>query len=307
MVSLRQMIPADIETVVQLDMHAFSAYRRQMRNNSPVLARTRRNVLANLKMNPPGCFVAEADKLVGYIFTHIWGTTGWIGTFGVHPNFQGLGIGKSLLTTAVEYLQEASCVTIGLETMFEGSYNVGLYSSFGFQPTIPTVHLVKKTAPVAMASPYTMHAQIESEEASDAISKISHAACPGLDYAAVVSNARAYEWGETLLIGWPQPWAFSVVRIIPKREGTFEPVADIEAIVIHPEAKTRLKKAFQTVESFVMDKGLKQMKLALNAADADALQQTLVYGFRVCDVMLRMVVKGENTPPAGRILSKWMM
>jgi ribosomal protein S18 acetylase RimI-like enzyme len=307
MVSIRRMTPTDIEVVSQLDVLAFTAYCRQTGYSGPVHPRTYRNVLACLNLNPTGCFVAETDKLVGYIFTRIWGTTGWIGTFGVHPDCQGQGIGRSLLTAAVEHLQGTSCTTIGLETMSDSPYNVGLYSRFGFLPTFPTVLLVKETGSVAIASPYTVLSQLENEEALSAITQIIQAACSGLDLAPEVSNAREYEWGETLLVGWPQPWAFAIVRTTPKREGPVESAADASVLVIRSKAGESLAQVLQAVEAFVHSRGLEQVSLAVNTADGEALQQALGYGFRVYAVVLRMIFDGKYTPPIGRVLSKWLM
>jgi GNAT superfamily N-acetyltransferase len=301
------MTPSDIEVVSQLDVLAFSAYFHQMDYNGLVHPRTHGNVLACLNLNPTGCFVAETNKLVGYIFTHIWGTTGWIGTFGVHPDCHGQGIGQSLLTAAVEHLQGASCMTIGLETMSDSPYNVGFYSRFGFLPTFPTVLLIKKTGSVAIASPYTVLSQLESEEALSAITQISQAACPGLDHAPEASNAREYEWGETLLVGWPQPWAFAIVRTTPKREGPVETTADVSVLVINSKVDESLAEALQAVEVFAHSRGLEQVNLAVNTSDGEALQQALGYGFRVNAVILRMIFDGQYTPPVGRVLSKWLM
>jgi GNAT superfamily N-acetyltransferase len=233
------MTPTDIEVVPQLDVLAFTAYSRRRGYNGPVHPHTHRNVLACLNLNASGCFVAETDKLVGYVFTRILGTTGWIGTFGVHPDYQGQGIGRSLLSAAVEHLQGASCKTVGLETMSDSPYNVGFYSRFGFLLTFPTVLLIKETGSDAVASPYTALSQLENEEAMSAITQISQAACAGLDYAPEASNAREYKWGETLLVGWPQPWAFAIVRTTPKREGSVETAADVSALVIHSQVGER--------------------------------------------------------------------
>lgn len=306
MVSIRRMTPTDIEVVSQLDVLAFAAYRRQIGYNGPVHPRTHGNILACLNLNPTGCFVAETEKLAGYILTRIWGTTGWIGTFGVHPDCQGQGIGRSLLAAPVEHLQAAGCMTVGLETMSDSPYNVGFYSRFGFLLTFPTVVLVKETGSVAIASPYTVLGQLENEALS-AITQISQAACPGLDYAREVSNAREYEWGETLLVGWPQPWAFAIVRTTPKREGPVESMADVSVLVICSKAEESLAEVLQAVEVFVHSRGLEQVILAVNTADGEALQQALGYGFRVYAVVLRMIFDGKYTPPVGRVLSRWLM
>jgi ribosomal protein S18 acetylase RimI-like enzyme len=307
MVSIRRMTPTDIEVVSQLDVLAFTTYGRQTGYDGPVHPRTHGNVLACLNLNPSGCFVAETDRLVGYIFTRTWGTTGWIGTFGVHPDCQGQGIGRSLLTAAAEHLRGASCTTIGLETMSDSPYNVGFYSRFGFLPTFPTELLVKETGSVATASPYTVLSQLENQEALSAIAQISQAACPGLDLAPEASNARAYEWGETLLVGWPQPWAFAIVRTTPKREGPVQSPADVGVLVMRSKAGESLAEVLRAVEVFVHSRGLDQVSLAVNTADGEALQQALGYGFRVYGVVLRMILDGKYTPPVGRVLSKWLM
>jgi hypothetical protein len=198
-------------------------------------------------------------------------------------------------------------MTIGLETMSDSPYNVGFYSRFGFLPTFPTVLLVKETGSVATASPYTVLSQLENEEALSAITQISQAACPGMDLAPEASNARAYEWGETLLVGWPQPWAFAIVRTKPKREGPVQSVADASVLVMRSKGGESLAQVLQAVEIFVHSRGLEQVGLAVNTADGEALQQTLGYGFRVYGVVLRMILDGKYTPPVGRVLSKWLM
>jgi ribosomal protein S18 acetylase RimI-like enzyme len=307
MVSIRQMTTTDVDVVSQLDALAFAAPSRQTGDHGPVHPRTHHNVLACLNLNPSGCFVAETSKPIGYIFSRIWGTIGWIGTFGVHPDCRGQGIGRSLLTATVEHLQGAGCMTVGLETMSDSPYNVGFYGRSGFLLAYPTVLLLKETGPVAKASPFSVLSQLEYEEALSAVTQISDVACPGLDYTPKVSNAREYRWGETLLLGWPKPWAFAIVRTTPKREGPVESAADASVLVIRSKAGESLAQVLQAVEAFVHSRGLEQVSLAVNTADGEALQQALGYGFRVYAVVLRMIFDGKYTPPVGRVLSKWLM
>ena len=307
MVSIRRMTAEDIAVVSQVDVLAFTAYSRQKGHSGPLPARSYRNVLACLNLNPTGCFVAETDKPVGYIFTRTWGTTGWIGTFGVHPDYQGQGIGRSLLAAAVEHLQRARCTTIGLETMSDSPYNVGFYSRFDFLPTFPTVLLAKETGAVATAPPYTLLSRLETGEALSAVTQISQAACPGLDLAPEASNAREYGWGETLFVGWPQPWAFAIVRTAAKAEGSVASTADTSALVVGSKAAADLVPVLRAVEAFVQGRGLEHVGLAVNTADGEALLQVLDYGFRVSAVVLRMILAGKAIPPMGRVLSKWLM
>jgi ribosomal protein S18 acetylase RimI-like enzyme len=80
--------------------------------------------------------VYEIDnKVVGYNFIYIWGSFGWFGPFGVHPEYQGRGIGKDLIKETIKILKDNYEVsTIALNTMPESPYNVGFYMSLGFEP-----------------------------------------------------------------------------------------------------------------------------------------------------------------------------
>jgi len=169
------------------------------------------------------------------------------------------------------------------------------------------VLLDKETEPVAAASPHAVLSQLENEEAMSEITRISKAASSRLDYAPEARNAKEYEWGETLLVGWPRPWGFAIVRTTPKREGLLASAAGISALVIASRAGESLAEALRSVEDFVHSRGLERVNLAVNTADGKALQQALNYGFCVRRVVLRMVFDGQYTPPDGRVLSAWLM
>ena len=130
----------------------------------------------------------------------------------------------------------------------------------------------------------------------------------GLDCAPEASNARAYGWGETLLVGWPRPWAFAIVRTTPKRGGPVASTADVSVLAIRSkEAAESLAVVLQAVEAFVRSRDLEQVSLAVNTADGEALQQAFGHDFHVYAVVLRMVLEGKYVPPVGRVLGKWLM
>jgi GNAT superfamily N-acetyltransferase len=287
-------------------MLAFTEYVRQKGYDGPMHPRKERNVLACLNLNPAGCFVAEEDDPVGYIFSRTWGTTGWIGTFGVHPDIQGRGIGRSLLSAAVEHLRASGCTTVGLETMSDSPYNVGFYSRSGFLLAYPTVLLEKELGQVSGAPAFGVYSQLE-EEALSAITEISQAACPGLDCAPEAANAREYEWGETLLLGLPNPWAFAIVQTVARGEGPATPTADAGVLVLKSKAEEDLAEALQAVEAYGHGRGLERLSLAVNAADGEALRLVLDRSFRVKSAVLRMIFEGKQSPPVGRVLCKWLM
>lgn len=85
------------------------------------------------------------NKIVGYNFMHIWGNFAWFGAFGVNPEYQGKGIGRELLNYTIKFLKEDMKVSnIGLHTMPESKYNVGLYMNMGFKPLKLSLGMRKK-------------------------------------------------------------------------------------------------------------------------------------------------------------------
>ena len=145
MTPIRLMRKEDADTVRQVDSIAFGAWARQVRAESaPSYQRTRANVLACQERDPEGCFVAEEEsQVVGFIFSRTWGSVGWFGTFAVLPEYQGRGIGQRLIAASLDYLRHEAGRVIGLETMPESAYNLGLYLKLAFRATFPTLSLVK--------------------------------------------------------------------------------------------------------------------------------------------------------------------
>lgn len=123
---IRKMTFADIPEVQQIDMMCFKAD----------CTRRTEGIKGYIEESNNTSIVYElAGKVVGYNFIHIWGSFAWFGAFGVHPDYQGKGIGKELIEHTIKILNEDFKVTdIGLYTMPESQYNVGFYMSLGFIP-----------------------------------------------------------------------------------------------------------------------------------------------------------------------------
>ena len=306
--TIRPMHAEDADAVRALDVQAFGPYYRRFAGGRAVPCRTRENVLACLALNPAGCFVAGAgEELVGFIFSRRWGAVGWAGVFGVHPEKQGQGIGRQLLHRAVAQLEAAGCRVIGLETMPDSTYNVGLYARAGFHPAHPTVVLTKEIeAPVQQPS-FALLSRLPTQAGLAIVTEISESAQPGLDCAVEAWNALEHGWGETLLIGQPEPWGAAIVRTRPKREGDVKAVAEVAALVIRAGARERLAEALQAVGSYARQWDLATLRLPVYSADWATLEALLALGFRVWHLGLRLLVRGEYGCPAGVDLSRWAM
>ena len=88
-----------------------------------------------IEFNPFGCFVYVKDKkVVGSIMTFRHTKSAWIGNFIVSKECRGKGIGKGLLSWAIEYLDRKGGEQIYLNAAYEAGE---LYEEFGFRKVTP--------------------------------------------------------------------------------------------------------------------------------------------------------------------------
>ena len=295
MITIRQMYLDDLEAVTEVDALAFQTERR-----------TYQHLRACLELNPKGCFVATVteDSPIGYIFSRIWGSLGWMGVGGVHPEHQQKGIGKALFNKTVQHLQEVGCAAIGGST--QTADDVGIWASLGCVPGPPNLEMHKFVNPTSVNSPFAFFSQLDRELALKAIRQISQEARPGLDYSAEVCNACDYAWGETLLFGWPYPWALAIIRTDPIRKSVTQTLR-ISVLAMHTAARQQLVEVFSAIEQLAYDRHYSKLEIFVDAGIPDALQQALNYGFKVKDLWIRLALHQTPPLPTAIDLSLWAM
>jgi ribosomal protein S18 acetylase RimI-like enzyme len=306
-IEIRPMTPDDLEAVAQVDVMAFSDYNLRGGKQAPFPRRTRASLLASLDLDAQGCFIAWGEGALGYIFSRCWGKLGWIGVFGVQPAFQGQHIGRRLIAAALESLEARECAWIGLETMPDNLYNVGFYARLGFRPAYARLTFEKLVEAPAHEVAFDLLSSLPQERALAQIARLSQSVQPGLDYSAEAVNAQRHAWGETLLLGWPDPWGFAILRTAPTRSGACDPLADVDVLVVQPEQRGRFPEALGAVEAYAHLHGAPRQQIPVYAGDWLACQQALAYGMRVQGLMLRFFYKGDPGCLEGVNLSRWAM
>jgi GNAT superfamily N-acetyltransferase len=82
------------------------------------------------EMEPTGCFVAEWEgRPVGTTVTCILGPVAWIAMVLVDPEFRGRGIGKAMMTHALDFLDAQNVPSVRLDATALGK---PLYEKLGF-------------------------------------------------------------------------------------------------------------------------------------------------------------------------------
>jgi ribosomal protein S18 acetylase RimI-like enzyme len=303
MMTIRLMLEADVDIVCCIDASAFGAWWKQhMGESADLPRRTRRHLLALREKEPAGCFIAEDAGLeVGFIISRTWDGVGWFGTFAVLPECQGSGFGKQLIAASVEYLRRDSERVIGLETMPESPYNLGLYLKQDFEPRYLTLLLSRDLAPVEGNSsdlPYWSQSNNETREGWLAdLREASHQLYPRLDYSKEVISTARWELGKTLVLTkGSKAIGMSVVWLVSSRYAWNEELATIQVMALHPTHTDaeNFQSLINASESLARAHGKQKLGLSVNGRHTWALAKLLAWGYRVDRTMVRMVLKGTD-------------
>jgi ribosomal protein S18 acetylase RimI-like enzyme len=307
MSNIRTMHEDDLERVIEIEAAAFGAWYRQTHGDEGGLPRrTRTNVRACLAKDPAGCFVAEEDdQILGFILSRTWGSVGWFGTFSVLPEWQGQGIGKRLVAASLGYLRQRPGRVIGLSTMPESPYNLGLYLKLGFQMSHLTLFLRKSLQGLpgrstglpcwSQATPATRERWLASlREASGRIH-------PGLDYSKEIVVTARYEQGETVILTeGGQAVGMAVVWLTSSRQGQEANLGNTLVLALDPAHTdtSRFRALLAGTEAMVRSHGMEEILVTVSAQHTWALQQLLHWEYRVERAMVRMVLAGTDSGPA---------
>ena len=91
--------------------------------------------------------VCEVDgRVVGYISTRTDHASkiGWIPNVAVLPEFQGRGMGKKLMQTALEHLRSRGMECAKIETLVQNQVGSRFYPAMGFEEVARQIHYVRR-------------------------------------------------------------------------------------------------------------------------------------------------------------------
>lgn len=270
---------------------------------SRLSARTDENILSYLHSDPDGAFVAsdEYAGVIGSCFSHVWGSTGWVGPLSVLPSYQARGLGKELLKRSLRHLEDQGCVDIGLETMPENTTNLGMYLKAGLRPEALVLVLAKKVEPEEIEDISDPEVSVERFSESDVkeqmraqIRKVSGSLRMGLDYTKEVDLTQQFSLGDTLVAMQKEKVVgLAVVHTVSKRLNM--DLASIRLLAVEPPGREEVLEALiQSSELMAADAKAPEINIAVPAQCRRALDLALSRGFLVAQSFERLMWMGSS-------------
>lgn len=269
--------------------------------------------------DPEGGFIAVDDQEVpvGYIFTRTFGKVGFFGPFGVVPKHQATHTGKALIQATVDYMERSGCTTIGLETMPETAYNIGLYCKMGFKLFTLTLRLHKQLQGGASELPANVEVIARPDDRLlQQVRAISLSLEEGLDLSKEVGLLNKYPIGTCLtyrkkdeVVGFALCYAF------PDTVGLYPPSdpqnVRIRMLGMHAERcdQNDLRSFMAACEAYTRSLGRSTVTVPIYAGYDTSLHTLFSLGYRVHDgypSLIKLVQRDFRVPhPEAVCLYEW--
>lgn len=251
------------------------------------------------------CWVDAADRLVAFNIAHQSGAEGWMGPLAVRAEWQGTGLGKTIVQAGVDHLRGAACRVIGLETMPRTLDNVGFYSRLGFIPRHLTVTLAfdARPAPLILLSRL---GEARGETTLAACAALVHAMQPGVDFTREIQLTRTLGIGDTVVLeGDDGIDGFALCHDASLVEG--RPREDVRVLKLAVRDVTRLPALLAGVGAYARECGVGRAAVRVQGDYPAAYQAIIAMGARVRWTDLRMTLggSGEQVPAHGAVFSNW--
>lgn len=246
-------------------------------------------------------------SIVAFNIAHRSGIEGWMGPLAVHPDHQGSGLGKAVVSAGVDWLRKRGARVIGLETMPRTMDNIGFYSSLGFTPGRLTVTFTLEG--VRGRQHAVLFSSLDPDRRQDAIASCTAllAECaPGYDYSREIALTDSHGLGETLLLeNGKDLRAFAICHGIPLVQGRVRE----EIRVLKLVARTAADVDELVTQLCTYTRGISARRVAVRIqSEYDEVYRALIQrGARVrwTDLRMSLADYGEKMPQSGIVLSNW--
>jgi len=248
------------------------------------------------------------DGIAAFNMVHRSGVEGWMGPLAVHPDYQGQGIGKMIVSSGVEWLKAKGAKVIGLETMPRTMDNVGFYSTLGFTPGHLTVTVTLEAARAGIQS--TTMSSLNPHERELALRQcrvLLEQLAPGYDYTREIVLTAQHQLGDTVFMRKGNDVvSFAVCHSVPLVEGRSTEEMRVLKMVAKSEAD--FDQLVTPLCAYARVKSARRVAIRIQGQYSDVYRRMMTRGARVRWTDLRMSVhEYAETRPAngGVVLSNW--
>ena len=253
----------------------------------------------------------DRGNIAAFNVTHLSGTEGWMGPLAVHPDFQAHGLGKTIVSTGVEWLKRQNASVIGLETMPRTMDNIGFYSSLGMLPGYLTLTVTVDAA----YAPQPVHGRsvrlggLQSAEMDGAIERcrvLSSSLLPGYDFSREMQLTEELALGDTLLImRGDDVVGFAVAHSVPLVEGRVR--EELRVLKLVAQDGEDFDYLVTVLADHARRSGTRRVAIRVQGQYVEAYRKLISRGARVRWTDLRMSAEGfiEKRAERGVVLSNW--
>ena len=248
----------------------------------------------------------QQGRLAAFNLAHVSGREGWMGPLAVRPDWQRRGLGRTIVTAAVERLKAAGCRTIGLETMPRTVDNIGFYSRLGFRPGHLTVAMVRDVRRAEGAAAELGSAFGEPGAWLGQARALAEAVLPGTDFTEEIGLSLTQSLGDVSVVRRDGAWVgYALWHSTPLAASRVaEEVRILKIVAVDRPAFRAVLDG--TIREAVV-RGLGRVAVRAQTAFRDAYGDLVDLGVRVHWTDLRMTLAShpERFPDAGVVFSNW--
>lgn len=249
----------------------------------------------------------EGGAIVAFNISHCSGVEGWMGPLVVHPDYQGRGLGKTIVTAGIDWLKSRGATVIGLETMPRTMDNVGFYSSLGMLPGHLTVTVTVDSAPCSsLPDSIGRLPEGERERAIEECRALVGDLIPGHDFTREITLTDTMAIGDTVLLRrGGELTAFALCHTVPLVDGRVR--EELRVLKLAARTDDDFDLLVGQLAAFSRKCGTRRLAIRAQGQYPGIYRRLILRGARVRWTDLRMTVHGYSEPLAysGTVLSNW--
>lgn len=248
------------------------------------------------------------DGIAAFNMVHRSGVEGWMGPLAVHPDNQGQGIGKMVVSSGVDWLRKNGATVIGLETMPRTMDNVGFYSSLGFTPGHLTITVTLEAARSGIQS--TLMSSLSPHERELALRQCRQLLgqlISGYDYTREILLTAQQRLGDTLFVRRGRDIvAFAIFHTVPLVEG--RATEEVRVLKVAALSDADFEHLVTQLCAQARAGGGRRLAIRVQGQYGDVYRRLMARGARVRWTDLRMSAHEHSEPRpdgGGIVLSNW--